>query len=144
MKSREYSLKNKTNIVNPSMTKISINSRNITQAHMFDSLPQSLKTTMDYNDPEMPEAGSPRHAQSKPREAQPPTQDFNLYQKTEAVRSLWDRLVRREYERDVGFVTEISIKQMNQWMVEERLAVDKDKCELLLEKEIGCKIKLKE
>ena len=38
--------------------------------------------------------------------------DFSLYEGTESVKALWGQLVLATYKRDVGFVTEVSLKEV--------------------------------
>jgi hypothetical protein len=39
-------------------------------------------------------------------------EDFSLYEGTESVKALWGQLVLATYKRDVGFVTEVSLKEV--------------------------------
>jgi len=41
------------------------------------------------------------------------------------------------YKRDVGFVTEVSLKEVKNWLVKEGIAVDREKAKTAIENEIG-------
>ena len=69
--------------------------------------------------------------QSKPKE------DFSLYEGTESVKALWEQLVLATYKREVGFVTEVSLKEVQAWLVKEGIAGDREKAKTAIENEIG-------
>ena len=63
--------------------------------------------------------------------------EISLYEKTEAVKSLWNQIVFNHYQRDVGFVTEISLKEVAAWFVKEDIAPDLGKAKIAIKNEIG-------
>lgn len=64
-------------------------------------------------------------------------EEFSLYEGTESVKALWEQLVLATYKRDVGFVTEVSLKEVQNWLVKEGIAADREKAKSAIENEIG-------
>lgn len=64
-------------------------------------------------------------------------EDFSLYEGTESVKALWEQLVMATYKREVGFVTEVSLKEVQAWLVKEGIAGDREKAKTVIENEIG-------
>ena len=50
---------------------------------------------------------------------------------------MWDSLIYSHHKRDVGFVTEIPLKVVLNWLVKEGVALDRDKAKLVVKSEIG-------
>jgi hypothetical protein len=67
----------------------------------------------------------------------PQAQELSLYEKAESVKALWDQLVMAYHKRDVGFVTEIPLRIVQDWLVKEGIALDRDKAKMVMVNEIG-------
>lgn len=53
------------------------------------------------------------------------------------MKALWDQLVMAYHKRDVGFVTEIPLRIVQDWLVKEGIALDRDKAKMVMVSEIG-------
>ena len=62
---------------------------------------------------------------------------MTLYEKTEAVKSIWNQIVRSCYTHDPGFVTEIPIPEVHKWLIKEGIVADKEKAKRAIQQEVG-------
>jgi hypothetical protein len=57
----------------------------------------------------------------------PQSKQLSVFDQTETVKHIWDQLVLAHYQRDVGFVTELPLTEIFDWMIKQGVVVDRDK-----------------
>lgn len=71
------------------------------------------------------------------RKLKPQSNEVTLHEKAQSIKALWDQLVLSYHKKEVGFVTELPIKIIQDWLVKEQVALDVEKAKIILNTEIG-------
>jgi hypothetical protein len=53
------------------------------------------------------------------RKLKPQSNEVTLHEKAQSIKALWDQLVLSYHKKEVGFVTELPIKIIQDWLVKE-------------------------